>query len=170
MKKNDLKISEIKFISDIKIYNELEGQKIMIFDLRSRKEFQDGNIYNVSINLPHDEISLELFDNPKLIDDKLLDEFAHNNVLKTSISKIKRFFVVIIMSEEKISKADILKSATFIDEKDVNCPSVLKTLCFYRNLINNKVREIGIYNKGFSLFKKTYPFFIGSIQQSPLLL
>ncbi len=159
--KKDLKASHIKFLSEFKLYNDLESGKLIIFDFRKKEQFNLGCLYDYSINLPFDEIGEEVLDNPKIIDEKLLAGYAHSEFLEHRAIKCKRFFIVIIISEEKIYKEAIFKSLSELDIiKDGN---IVKPLKLYKNfMLNNKVREIGLYNRGFDLIRCKFPFIIHS--------
>jgi len=167
--KKELSKNQLKMVSDSKLFNELENQKIIIFDFRPRKQFIQSSILNYSINLPSDEIKTELFENPGIIDKKLLEEFAHTEFLRRKANELKRNFIVIIMSEDKIKKEEILKYFTLIGTKDETNISeeIVKPLKFYITLITNKVREIGILNCGYWVFKTRFPFLVHINQEPP---
>ncbi len=148
----------IKMLSQFKIFNEVESQKILIFDFRTREEFQTGCLLDYSINLPYNEIPTELLENSRAIEDKLLEPYADSGTCNR-VQKYKRCFVVLIMSEEKIPKKAILEASQVMDNPDESLPQrITIPLKFYKNLVNNKVREIGLYNRGFRTLKSNFPF------------
>lgn len=156
-----------KLISENKIFNEVESQKILIFDFRSKEQFHRGCIRNFSINLPSETLGEKFFENPKILENRILESFASTDFLSKCIPKLKRFFVIIIMSEEKLNREEVLKYAGSnfnemkgLDENIIN--TLIKPIKFYRNLVNNKVRELGLFYRGFSTFERKFPFIVSN--------
>jgi hypothetical protein len=160
----------MKMISEIKLFNELEAQKIILFDFRPRKVFRESSLYDFSINIPFDEVQDDILDNPQILDDRLLEQYAHSDYLKNCLHKCKRYFLVIIMSDEKINKVDIYKYINQLEDGFQISDEIYKPLKLYQNLLHNKVREIGIYTRGFQLFKQHFPFLLHQGDSLPLLL
>ena len=135
--KKELSENKLKMVSDSKLFNELENKKIIIFDFRPRKQFDQSSILNYSINLPYDVINIELLENPGIIDKRLLEEFAHSDFMRRKSNVLKRNFILIIMSEDKIKKEEILKNFALISSNDETNISdeILKSLKFFINLI-----------------------------------
>jgi hypothetical protein len=147
-------LEKVHMIHDVKIFNELQNQKkIIIFDLRNRDEY--NNCYlDESVNLPFDEYPEQFFDN---FDEKIISEKVYQNDLKNKVLRFKRYYIAIILSENKISRKEILSMESSHLEK------INKSLLLYNCLINKKVREIGLYNKGFDRICQHYNFLINNI-------
>lgn len=161
---------QMKMISDLKLYNELETQKIIIFDFRPRTAFEEASIYDFSINLPHDEVDTRFLEDNNILDHKHLEPYAHSDFLKGISHKCRRLFIVIIMSDDKISKEEIYKYIRGTVKESEYVDEILKPLKFYKNLVFSKVREIGLYTKGFNKFKRTFPFLLHTYRNPPQIL
>ena len=172
MNKEKRKLCEhqMKMISDLKLYNELETQKIIIFDFRPRTAFEEASIHDFSINLPYDEVETKLLEDNNILDNKLLEQYAHSDFLKGISNKCRRLFIVIIMSDDKICKEEVYKYIRGTIKESEYCDEIVKPLKFYKNLVQSKVREIGLYTKGFNKFKSTFPFLIHAYRNPPQIL
>lgn len=146
---------KVNFINENKIFNELQNnRKILVFDFRPRNEF---NLYHCenSINIPNDEVEIE---NLITCQENFLYSFTNGELyLKTLLSKYKRLFIAIVCSQQKIPKKSFFMEDKGNSNGDLLIP---KVLLLYRSLINNKVREIGIFIKGYKLFQESYNFLI----------
>lgn len=169
-KEDERRKNNVKMVSEIKIYNEVEAQKVIIIDFRSRKDFNSGCLFDFSINLPYDEVGDDILEDPGFFSKGLLEKFAHSEFLEDRASRIKRYFVAIIMSQNKIRKHDIMSYVNGIDSAYEFSEELTKPIKLYNNLIQNKVREIGLYTRGFNLFRNKFPFLIHTNQKNPTLL
>jgi hypothetical protein len=148
-------LNRINFIHEVKIYNELQNHhKILIFDLRDRDLFTNSHIC-YALNIPQNEHSVDFYTNPEI---ESHSAFTTSDELKSILKSYKRYYIVIIMSEQKIKRKHILSyhSRDESPEKDI----IRKSLLLYEILVRNKVREIGLYNMGFSRFAAHYYFII----------
>lgn len=147
---NDKFFKSINFIDETKIFNELQNnKKILIFDFRPKSLFKQNHLEN-SINLPIDEIEVESLNE---FDDQSLTKYTEDNVCKSLIYKYKRLFIVIICSQEKINRNSFLLPNKNSINEELN---IGKILSLFRTLKNNKVRELGIFNKGFNKILTSY--------------
>lgn len=144
----------LKIISEGKLFNEIEAQKALIFDFRTRSEFRSSSLRDISVNLPHNEISLDFLKKNNILEGEL--EAYGSKYIKDKIKKYKRFYIAIIMSEEKIN-------LEYIDNYQIKnnvSDEISKPLAFYQTLINNRVRELGLYIYGFNLFRSKFPYLV----------
>lgn len=144
---------KLNFITETKIFNELQNnKKIVIFDFRPRKQYEESHCEN-SINIPIDEIEV---DSLSSFNEKALMAFNNDEPNRACVlSKYKRLFVAIICSDEKLKKSHFLSP----NREDSTQELIIgKILVFYKTLITNKIRELGIYVKGFKLFSSNYNF------------
>lgn len=146
-------LKKVNFVNENKIFNELQNsRKILIFDFRSRIEFKESHCEN-SINIPHDEVEIENLLN---MNENYLYTFTNGDpYLQTLLSKYKRLFIAIVCSQQKIPRKNFLSKEQSKTNEDL---LIAKVLLLYRSLINNKIREIGIYIKGYTLFEESYSF------------
>ncbi len=152
----------ILFIHEVKIFNEIQNKrKILIFDLRKKDEYHKCYL-DESINIPYNEYDYEFFETFK---ENKISELAIDEYLKEKVLRYKRYFIAIIMSDKKIRRRDILKQVGNDDELD----RIKKSLLLYKSLINNKVREIGLFNKGFDKILNNYSFLVTHLSCSPTL-
>jgi len=147
-------LQSINFIHEVKIFNEIQNnKKILIFDFRKKEDFIRFKLDN-SLNLPYDEYDKDVF---KVFHQNKLIEIAKNEELKDMLKKYKRFYIVIIMSEVKISMRNIYEyKSCELEEKEI----ILKCLSFYKSLVKNRVRELGLFNLGFKNFLEHYDFMV----------
>ncbi len=150
---NQTFFKKVNFINENKIFNELQNnRKILVLDFRSRSEFNEGHCDN-SINIPSDEVEIENLFN---MNENFLCTFTNGDpYLQTLLSKHKRLFIAIVCSQQKIPKKKFLIENQCNTNEDL---SVAKVLLLYRSLINNKIREIGIYIKGYKQYEESYGF------------
>ena len=82
-------------------------KKLIIFDFRKREDFNINHIHN-SINIPFNEFDFKFFET---IDDQKLCYLCNNFVkcdeLKCMLKRYKRYYIVLIMSQEKIKRKTI---------------------------------------------------------------
>ena len=153
---------DINFIHEVKIFNEIQNnKKILIFDLRKREDYLNSNL-KFSINLPYDEHSHEIYKN---FDEEILCTFTQDSEVKEMLRKFRRFYIVIIMSEVKIPRKRILKYTECID--DEKC-IVSKSMLLYEALTRRKVRDLGLFNLGFRIFREHYEFIVNRGGLTPL--
>jgi hypothetical protein len=153
-------LKSIFFIHEVKIFNEIQNKKkIIIFDLRKRDEYNKCFLEG-SINIPYNEYDYEFFET---FNESTISGMTSNTNLKEKILRYKRYFIAIIMSEKKIKRKDILELNSTDDEAE----RIKKCLLFYKSLIRNKVREIGLFNKGFERISKDYYFLVNNLYCSP---
>lgn len=126
------------------------GKYCLILDLRTEKEFEEKHISNISIGLPTDQLSLEFFNKVDLNQIALNLRTERN---KEKLNTFKRFFIVIIFSNEPTEQETFQKI-------DNNNESLLKLQLLYKWLVSNKCREIGICYEGFNKFEEKYPFLV----------
>jgi rhodanese-related sulfurtransferase len=149
-------LNSINFIHEVKVYNEIQNdRKVILFDLRKQEDFKKHNL-DQSINIPFNEFEESFFET---IDEKAISELTQDQELRNNILKYKRFYIVIIISQTKISRKNIFFQNSQDDEE---LEIIQKSLIFYKAFIKNRVREIGLYNPGFTNICKIYPFLIRS--------
>jgi len=151
----------INFIHEVKIYNELQNnKKILIFDLRKKEEKEFWSL-DYTINIPYDEHSDDFF---SIFEVENFIKKTDNHEVKEMLYKYKRFYIVIVMSEEKIARRTILKFPECDgDEKLI----IKRSLLLYKALTNKRVRELGLFNLGFKKFAEHYGFLIKFKGQIP---
>jgi len=172
MDKTNLRPDQIAFISNSYIFNEIDTEKALIFDFRTKKQFQESSIHKYSINIPYDEIDANILDDPNIFKNNSLAKFAHTDFLVEYLKSSMRRFIVIIMSEDKISKDYIYKNMSLIQQKDSSVFNdlIMKPLLFYKNLMIIKKREFGLFQKGFSSFRFSFPFMLSCNNLAPEIL
>jgi hypothetical protein len=149
-------LMNINFIHEVKIFNEIQNNKrILIFDLRKKEEFKKCKL-SFSLNIPFNEYSPSDFEK---LDIDFLSQKAEDMDVKDMIKKFRRFYIVIIMSEEKIERKKIFNPKELHSDKE-HMDIVQKSLLLYFALTKSKVRELGLYNLGFKKFEKHYSFMV----------
>jgi len=130
--------------------------------LTSELELNSKQITSInSINLPIDEVSVE--DLMKMDENVLLSFTEHNaEEGKALLAKYKRLFVAIIVSQEKVPK-EKFKNPDFDNYDELL--KIGKILTFYKMLISNKIRELGIFSKGFRRFEQNFGFILSAFDQ-----
>ena len=151
-------IKSLHFINEIKIFNEIQNSKeVLIFDFRTVLSFRNAYIPH-SLNIPYNSFELDFFQNYNI--EKLL-ELTENPLTCKMVEKYKRHYIIILISNEFIRKKHIYDIiANNICEDDSLYELIIKPLVFFETLIKNKVREIGVYNKGFQSFNTAYQFMV----------
>ena len=124
----------------------------MIFDFRPRAEFKLKHFEN-SLNVPIDEIDVECLMN---YNETELQLYTDENNVKLLVSKYKRLFIGFVCSSEKIKRKSFL--CPDIDKN--KSLRIGKILTFYKTLLSNKIREIGLYIKGFSNIESSFNFIL----------
>jgi rhodanese-related sulfurtransferase len=153
---NEQFFKKIQFISEEKIFNELQNdKKILIFDFRKKADFDKKHLDN-SINIPFDEVEFEFL---QKFDTQILQSYTNDTNVKSLIPKSRRQFIAIIMHNDKISKKKILQPSKFSEEEQFHTG---KILTFYKTLHLNKHREMAIFNKGFTRIEKYYSFLLNN--------
>jgi hypothetical protein len=157
-------LKSIKLINEVKIFNEIQNyKKLIIFDFRKREDFNINHIHN-SINIPFNEFDFKFFET---IDDQKLCYLCNNFVkcdeLKCMLKRYKRYYIVLIMSQEKIKRKTIEaigtgKKLNSEEEKD----QIIKSLLLYKALQKNRVYEMGMFNLGFKKIIKHFDFLVCS--------
>jgi rhodanese-related sulfurtransferase len=148
-------LAKINFIHEVKIYNEIQNhKKIIIFDLRQRDQYQKAHV-QFSINIPFNEYDAQFYIN---FSEKKYADLTDSEDLKEMIKSYKRYYIVIIMSDEKIKRKNIISFNK--QEEGVDKEIIRKSLLLYQSLVTNKVRELGLYNIGFSKFASYYYFLV----------
>lgn len=159
----------LKYIHEIKIFNEIQNnKKILIFDFRKREEFVASHI-ELSVNIPHNEYDHDFFES--LCDNKiktLCEDFTECEEVRKRIKNYKRNFVALIMSQEKIKRRTIESCESMEIEQDER-DRITKTLLFYKALVCNHVREIGVYNSGMGRFSEHFQFLLWENMKTPLV-
>lgn len=130
----------------------VHGKNCILFDLRSKEDFEKKQISNISINIPFNEQSEKYFSS---LDPKLLYQNISNANLKLKLQNYKRYYLIIIFSNSSFSKKQIVTT-----EEREKSEALDKALLLYQGLVQKKIREIGILNKGFNVFEKNYSFLI----------
>ena len=147
---NESGISTIHFLNEPKLFNEIlnNSGEILVVDFRRKDLFDKASFSNYSISLPFDQedISDEYC---SLYNPKSWEDHAESEDIKKVIKKMRRFFIVLVFSNESSSKDEIknllnkLKDNTELIDKEKAC---FKALLFYNMLINNKIRELGCFS------------------------
>jgi len=152
--------SKLNFLNETKIFNELQNhKKIIIFDFRTRSQFAAYHLEN-SINLPVDEVSVEDLEK---VDENTLLSYSHNKEeAKPLLSKYKRLFVVLIFPQKQIKKRNFVSPNQEDYEETLR---IAKVITFYKTLVTNKIRELGIYIKGFGLLDNSFGFALSHQQK-----
>ena len=153
---SNLNLQKVQFINGVKIHNEIQNnRKILVFDLRCQKEFSEKSLPN-SLNIPYNQYPKSFFEN---FSENILN-FALENIeddLKEMIMRYKRFYITIIFHEKKFQRKEILNLS---EEKFKEEDALYKALLLYNSLTSNKVREIGIFIKGFEKLKGKFWFIL----------
>lgn len=149
-------IPKINFLTEVTLYNEMLNSQgeIIVFDLRSKVEFDECRLPLYSINLPHksDEITYEFCN---IYDPSAWEAYTNDSNTKKSLKRLKRYFIVIVTQSKPISKPELrnvsskLKSNTELSDAE---SSWFKGLVFYNMLLQNKIREIGFFIGDFTDF------------------
>jgi len=156
-------LKNVNFIHDVKIFNEIQNyKKILIFDFRKKEEFDECHL-NLSINIPYNKFDYSFFES---IQETELANLTDDLELKNNVLKYKRFYIAIIMSSNKITRHAILNQDSLIEEEN---EIIIKCLLFYKALTKARIRELGLYNKGFERISKNYYFIINNLSCSPLV-
>ena len=149
---------KVKFLSKVRLYNEILNNygEILVFDFRSKEEYNIIQYKYYSINLPW---------NDDTINDQFLNEFNQNSIsaycetdiVKKVLGRMKRFFIVIVCSNFITSLYDMNNDNTVVDnQKDSQAIAYNKALRFYNTLIKNKIRELGFYIDNYADFLQKY--------------
>jgi hypothetical protein len=158
-------LKNLKFINEVKIFNEIQNsKKIIIFDLRSKEEFT-SHYLELSLNIAYNENNPEFFEN---ICKGNLD-LKFSNVceeISKRLKTYKRYFIAILMSEKKIKKAKVQK-LDFSDLEANDKEKIIKSLLFYRSLVSNGVRELGIFCYGMEKIVQHYNFLLNYKDKEP---
>jgi hypothetical protein len=158
-------LKNLKFINEVKIFNEIQNsKKIIIFDLRSKEEFISHHL-ELSVNITYNENNFDFFEN---ISKGNLDS-KFNNVceeISKRLKNYKRYFVAILMSEKKIKKTKI-QNFDFNDLDDSDKEKIIKSLLFYKSLVSNGVRELGIFSYGMEKIMLHYDFLLNYKDKQP---
>ncbi len=146
-------LNEINFIHEVKIFNELQNHKrILILDIRTSDEFKNTHL-EYAINIPYN-LNEETF----IFDEKRFADYADNEESRMMVERFRRYYIVIVMSEEKIKRKVIMKY--FNLKEDLIKEKIRKSINLYHSLYKRKVREIGLFNLGFRKFADHYAFII----------
>jgi rhodanese-related sulfurtransferase len=153
-------LKSLNLIHEVKIYNEIQNnKKIIIIDLRTRSEYENCKI-DFSVNLPYDELDVDFFSN--FDENIIIEKFTENEELRKMLKTYKRFYIAVIMSESKICKGEIFGKVPASSEK--NGEIILKSMALMKAFYQKKIREIGLFNQGFSKLYKNYSFLTLSTQ------
>jgi hypothetical protein len=158
-------LSKINFIHEVKVYNELQNHKqILIFDLRSKESYINSHLH-FAINIPYTDYDSTFFAN---FNEEVYSELTTNDEIKAMVKSFKRYYIVILISEDKIKRKDILYYFKLQEgqKKDM----IRKGLLLYECLVDKKVREIGLYNMGFNKFSDHYYFIVNRNSLSPVAM
>jgi hypothetical protein len=151
----------INFIHEVKIYNELQNnKKILIFDLRKKEEKEFSSL-NYTINIPYNEHPDDFF---KIFEEEKFMKKTEDPEVKDMLRKYRRFYIVIVMSEEKIARRKILKFPECDGDESL---IIRRSLLLYNALTKKRVRELGLFNLGFKKFAEHYGFLIRCKGQDP---
>lgn len=154
-------IKKFNFINETKIFNEIQNNKrILVLDLRPKKSFINFSLPN-SVNLPYDEYSDEFFQ--KFINN-ITPDLSDDPFIKDMLKKFRRFYIAIIFSDEKFHRKDVIN---YDNDKIKSLNHLYKALSLYSSLTTNKVREIGIDQKGFSCINSKYWFLVRNNLNDP---
>ena len=161
-------LTEVAYIQEIKIFNEIQNRKkILIIDLRKREEY-DALHLELSINLPYNEYDDEFFFNLFTKKNQNWSLLTNDEDVKKRLKDFKRYFIAIVMSEEKIKRRQVESfNSDEIDTEESN--RIIKSLLLYKCLKQNGVREKGIYNSGISKFKTNYNFLLCTYGNKPII-
>ena len=167
---NEIFFNSIKYIHEVKIFNEIQNnKKIIIFDFRNREEYLSNHL-DLSLNIPFDEHELDYYET--LFDKKLNitdQKYIDSEEVKLRLKNCRRYFIVIIMSEERIKRKAIENCERDQDINLLTKEKILKTLLFYKSLVIKGVRDIGIYNLGIKELTSQYKFMMHSRDIKPLI-
>jgi hypothetical protein len=165
---NDKFYKSLQYIHEVKIFNEIQNYKnILIFDFRRKEEFDKHRIEN-SINLPFDKYDYSFFETLDEAKIKQIAEVASlNEETRNMLKRHKRYYIALIISEEKIKRA-MIESCEKFDSDDIERERIIKCLLFYNALVKNRVYELGLYNKGFKKFEQHYYYLVSSIDKKAL--
>lgn len=151
----------IKYIHEVRIFNEIQNnKKILIFDFRTKDEYFKSKL-GLSINIPYDEHNYDFYEN---FNDKkvacLIEQYTGCSDVKLRLKSFKRYFIVLLMSENKIKRKTIetCSSSLNCNPDSVEKEKIIKTLLFYKALVSNGVREIGLFNLGINKLISEYSF------------
>jgi rhodanese-related sulfurtransferase len=155
-------IKKFNFINETKIFNEIQNNnKILVFDLRSKSDYEKMSLPD-SVNLPFDEKPHEFFEN---FIGNISPELSDDTAVKDMLCKFRRFYIAIIFSEENFHRKEIIN---YEAGKLRSHEALYKALCLYHSLSTNKVREMGIYLKGFNAIFDKYFFIVRNDLNEPL--
>ncbi len=164
-------MKKIKYISDVKLYNEIQNdKKILILDLRSREEYAAGHIA-LSFNIPFDEYDYEFFQS-WCNNSSVLENKTDDTCIKLRLKNFKRYFIGIIISNFKINPLVIEQIINNSgdnqnDESSNYNERITKALLLYQSLMSNSVRELGLYNLGLEVFYGNYSFLMSRLGETP---
>jgi hypothetical protein len=154
--------NNITFIHEVKVFNEIQNdKKVLIFDLRKKEDYEVSHLEN-SINIPYDEYEEIFF---KSINEKLLSELTNCKEMRNNILRLRRFYIVILISQNKISRKKIIGE---ISSNEEEADIIKKSSLFYSNLQKAKIRELGLYNHGFNKIINHYFFLTKSLSSYTL--
>jgi hypothetical protein len=159
-------LSKINFIHEVKIYNELQNhKKILIFDLRPKESYQNSHVH-FALNIPHNEHDSLIYSN---FNEDTYSELTDFEEIRAMIKSYKRYYIVIITSDNKIKRKTILN---FFKQKEGTEKDIIrKSLLLYQCLVEkNKIREIGLFNMGFNKFSDHYYFIVTRNNLPPVSL
>jgi hypothetical protein len=154
-------LNNIKYIHEVRIFNEIQNnKKILIFDFRRKDEYFKTNL-GLSLNIPYDEHTYDFYQN---FNEKkvatLVEQYTGCHEVKQRLRSFKRYFIVLLMSENRIKRKTIESCSSSGDDSvdPVEKEKIIKTLLFYKALVSNGVREIGVFNLGINKLTSEYGF------------
>lgn len=147
----------IHYLRETKLFNEMlnNNGEVLVFDFRTKEEYEENNLAFYTLNLPH---NVEVYNKKfcQIYDPSSWEKLTTDKTLKAVIKRLKRFFILIVVSSSEISKAKLkkleaqLQDSNVIDEIDES--PELKAVLFYKMLAKNKIRELGFFIGDYSAF------------------
>lgn len=161
--KSSFDLYDVEVINENKFNNEIINNKglIIVIDLRSNDDFLDYHYPTYSINIPYDSdfSSLETLSNINDLSFFLQFVDNKNKELKNVIKRMKRYYIVIVTSNDNITKKQLSNiyyknnNSFILSNKDL---SVIKGLMIYKTLIKLKIREMSFFCGAYKRFIEEY--------------
>lgn len=153
-------LPKVNFLNDVRLFNEIlnNSGEILVFDFRKKKDFEEANFTGYSLNIPFDD-EHTTFEFCSTYDPSAWDILTDSDKLKKMLKRIRRYYVVIATTKDRIDRSSILellkKLKNNIELNDQE-EAIFKGLIFYNMLIQNKIREIGFFTGHYEEFIKHY--------------
>lgn len=142
----------VNYLKESKLFNEMLNNQgeILVFDLRTKEDFDDHNLSLYSLNLPFDSFEYKFF---STFEPNSWEKMTKDSMLKSIIRRLRRFYIVIVVSNDPVSKANLVKledddymeKHLKEDSRLISDSAEVKGLLLYKSLVKNKIREIGYF-------------------------